>query len=100
MQSLVVSSNFKELTDDEMFDVNGGVIKLLGIGTVTGAIIGGVHAAVRGDCWITGAAKGAVKSTVLAVSKVMAIGLPVYKAVNAGYWSFKAFKATDAMLGR
>lgn len=99
MQSLALTGNFRELTDDEMQEVNGGAIKLLGIGAFTGAVIGGIHATRNGECWLAGAGKGAVKGTVFAVSKVLAVGLPIYKAVNAGYWSYKAYKATNALLG-
>jgi len=48
MQSLALTGNFRELTDDEMQEVNGGAIKLLGIGAFTGAVIGGIHAARNG----------------------------------------------------
>jgi len=101
MQSLVVSSNFKELTDDEMQEVNGGAkpLGILVVGAVSGALIGIVHAARNDECLLAGAGKGAIKGTVLAVSKVIAIGLPVFNTVSAGYWSFKAFKATNALLG-
>jgi len=102
MQSLALTGNFRELTDDEMQEVNGGAkpIVILAGGAISGALIGAVSAARKGECWISGAGTGAVKGTLLATTKVMALGTQIFNAVEAGYWSIKAFKATDAAFGK
>ena len=100
MQSLVLSGNFRELSQDELYEVNGGVGKLL-LGNIAGTLIGAVHAGVRGDCVLTGAGKGAVKGTFAAVAKVAAIAKwPAKKlGINIVYYGHIGAKAGWAASG-
>jgi len=99
MQRLAITGNFRELSQDELYEVNGGILKILVVGTVTGAAIGCVHAWRSGEYWLTGAGTGAAKGMLLATAKVMFIGTSFYKTIRAGYWAIKAYKAADAVLG-